>query len=204
MTFFFKGLLIGFLIAAPVGPIGAHCIRQTLQYGRKSGFISGLGAATADALYGAIAAFGLTVISDFLIEQQFWLRFIGGLFLLYLGIKTFLSKIASRPITSSKKKHFGDFSTTFFLTLTNPLTILSFVAVFAGLGLGEQGQSFTTPLLIVTGIYLGSAVWWLLLSEGITLLRTRISHKAFQWINRCAGLLIITFGVIALLSLNSL
>jgi threonine/homoserine/homoserine lactone efflux protein len=137
--FFLKGLLLGFSIAAPVGPIGLLCIQRTIANGRRSGLVTGLGAATADGLYGAVAAFGLTTISGFLVGQQIWLRLIGGLFLLYLGSRTFLSKSAERAASSIHKNLFRDYASTVFLTITNPMTILSFAAVFAGLGLASTG-----------------------------------------------------------------
>src|SRR5512139_1350437 len=142
LLFFFKGLLIGFAIAAPVGPIGVLCIRRTLAYGRRSGLASGLGAATADALYGCVAAFGLTVISHFLIHHQWGLRFVGGSFLFYLGIRTFLSRPGGTPPAARRLDLAGDYFSTFFLTLANPLTILAFAVIFAGLGLGAAGGTF--------------------------------------------------------------
>lgn len=192
--FLLKGILLGFCIAAPVGPIGILCIRKTLNYGRLSGFFSGLGAAVADTLYGIISAFGLTLISDFLVTGRFWLHIIGGFFLLFLGAKTFLSKPLETARPVSHKTLFGDFISTFFLTLANPLTILSFVAVFAGLGLAGHQES--APLL-VAGVFLGSTLWWLILSEGITLFRKKISQKVMIWVNRIAGLIIMAFGIVA-------
>ena len=135
--FFLKGLLIGFSIAAPVGPIGLLCIQRTIANGRTSGLVTGLGAATADGLYGVVAAFGLTAISSFPVGQQFWFRLVGGIFLLYLGTKAFLSKPAGKAATSSQGSLFSAYGSTVFLTITNPMTILSFAAVFAGLGLAR-------------------------------------------------------------------
>src|SRR3989338_2198821 len=132
-----KGLILGFLIAAPVGPIGVLCIQRTLTKGRISGFVSGLGAATADAFYGAVAAFGLVIISNFLIEQQFILRLVGGVFFLYIGIKSFYSK--PKEVDTDTKINAGlakDYISTVFLTVTNPMTIISFTALFAGVGFG--------------------------------------------------------------------
>jgi threonine/homoserine/homoserine lactone efflux protein len=140
IIFLLKGLLIGFSIAAPVGPIGVLCIRRTLTEGRLTGLLSGLGAATADACYGCIAGFGLTVISSLLIRQQFWLSLIGGLFLCYLGGKTFLAKPAETTSEPASTSFVGAYASTLFLTLTNPATILSFVAIFAGLGLANTSN----------------------------------------------------------------
>ncbi len=133
LSLFLKGLLIGFSIAAPVGPIGVLCIRRTLASGRTIGLLSGLGAATADALYGSLAAFGLTAISGFLVRQQGLLRLLGGAFLCYLGLRAILTRPANAASLNSPASHVNAYSSTFFLTLTNPLTILSFAAIFAGL-----------------------------------------------------------------------
>lgn len=202
IEYFLKGLIIGFSIAAPVGPIGILCIRRTLQFGRFSGLFSGLGAAFADTIYAAIAAFGLTFVANFLTEQQFWLRLLGGLFLIYLGWKTFISKPVpseSKQVSHSTLKN--DFVSTFFLTITNPMTIFSFVAVFAGLGLSNLQGDYLQASLLVFGVFLGSAMWWLTLSEGVTLFRSKVSETVMIWVNRIAGAIIIGFGIAALLSI---
>ena len=132
---FIKGFVIGFSIAAPVGPIGILCIQRTLSGGNIQGLAIGLGAATADALYGFIAAFGLTFISNFLVDQSIWFRIIGGLFLCYLGIRAFLRKYQERTVSVANSTILSAYGTTFFLTLTNPMTILFFAGIFAGLGI---------------------------------------------------------------------
>src|SRR3972149_356297 len=159
-----QGLLLGFSIAAPVGPIGVLCIRRTLADGRLNGFLSGLGAATADMLYGAVAAFGLTFITDLVVGQANWLRLIGGIFLLFLGTRTFLAKPAEGPAQASHGGLFGAYLSTFLLTITNPMTILSFIAIFAGLRLGDTNGSYLSAGFMVLGVFLGSATWWLGLS----------------------------------------
>lgn len=200
-SFFLKGIILGFSIAAPVGPIGILCIRRTLQHGRFSGLFSGLGAALADTVYAVIAAFGLTFISDFLLKGQFWLHLIGGAFLLYLGIKTGLSKPTEKVRVPSHKSLVNDFASTFLLTITNPMTILAFLAIFAGFGLTSVQGSYKDALALVGGVFIGSAVWWLILSEGVTLFRKKVSQKVMLWINRIAGLIISAFGIWVLLSL---
>jgi threonine/homoserine/homoserine lactone efflux protein len=198
-----KGYIIGLSIAAPVGPIGVLCIRRTLAEGRIAGLVSGLGAATADAIYGCIAGFGLTFISGFLVSQQIWLRLVGGLFLCYLGVRTLLARPAERSAAASGVGLSGIYASTFFLTLTNPMTILSFAAVFAGLGLAETGGGYLSALLLVGGVFLGSASWWLLLSGGVSLLRDRFGVSGLRWVNRFSGAAIIVFGVVALISIQS-
>lgn len=204
LDFFFKGLVLGFSIAAPVGPIGVLCIRKTLEFGRFSGLFSGLGAAVADAIYAVIAAFGLTFIANFLLEGQFWLRFIGGIFLLYLGWKTFRAEPNSQSKILSHSSLLNDFISTFFLTITNPMTIISFLAVFAGLGLSNIQGDYAQASALVLGVFLGSALWWLTLSEGVTLFRKKVSQEVMKWINRAAGLIIVAFGISALVSLFSM
>lgn len=199
--FFFKGLILGFSIAAPVGPIGVLCIHKTLEFGRFSGLFSGLGAACADAIYAIIAAFGLTFIANFLLEGQFWLRLIGGIFLLYLGLKTFNAKPNFQSKNIPHTTLINDFVSTFFLTITNPMTIISFLAVFAGLGHSSIQGDYIQASMLVIGVFLGSALWWLTLSEGVTLFRKKVSHEVMTWVNRVAGTIILAFGIGALYSL---
>ncbi len=205
ISFILKGILIGFSIAAPVGPIGVLCIRRTLASGRLAGLLSGLGAATADAFYGLLSAGGLTVISGFLIGHQTWLRLFGGIFLGYLGVKTFLTRPArlvedkAEPKAISRLK---DYSSTFLLTLTNPMTILSFAAIFGGLGLGSTSGGIAPAVGLVGGVFLGSAAWWMLLSGGMSLLRRKVSAGWLVWVNRVSGLVIAGFGAAAVLSIN--
>lgn len=195
LMIFLRGFLIGVSIAAPVGPIGVLCIRRTLADGKLTGFSSGMGAASADMLYGALAAFGLTVITNLLVENAFWFRLIGGCFLLYLGIKTFLEKPAGHAAQANQNGLFGAYLSTFFLTLTNPMTILSFAAIFAGtMFIGNTNS----PLLLVAGVFAGSATWWLVLSFGVGTLRERLTAQRMAWINRISGAIIIIFGMLAL------
>ena len=200
LSLFFKGLLIGFAIAAPVGPIGVLCIRRSLAEGRIVGLVSGLGAASADAIYGAIAAFGLTIISSFLVEQQEWLRLVGGLFLLYLGLRTCFATPADEGISTEGETLFGAYGSTFVLTLTNPLTILSFAAIYSGLGLTGQSGGLEAAVMVL-GVFCGSATWWFLLSFGAGLFSTRVTTHSLLWINRLSGVIIAGFGVVALFSL---
>jgi len=199
--FFFKGLLIGFSIAAPVGPIGVLCIRRTLTNGRMSGLVSGLGAATADGFYGAVAAFGLTLISNVLVDQQLWFRIIGGSFLLYLGIRTFLSKPSEKSASDKKGNLFVDYISTFFLTIMNPITILSFVAVFAGLGLSDSSGNYISALLMVSGVILGSLGWWLILSSVINLFRSKFNPASLKIVNWISGGIMMVFAVVAFISI---
>lgn len=195
------GLLIGFSVAAPVGPIGVLCIRRTLAGGRALGFVSGAGAATADALFGCVAAFGLTFISSLLISQQDWIRLFGGLFLCYLGVQTLRSRPSDQPAQAESQGLAGAYLSTVFLTLTNPATILSFVAIFAGVGIAQGETSYARAALLLVGLFIGSLLWWLLLSTGVSLFRSRMNATALLWINRLSGAIILAFGVAALGSL---
>jgi threonine/homoserine/homoserine lactone efflux protein len=198
-TFFLRGLIIGFSIAAPVGPIGVLCIRRTLVQGRTSGFVSGLGAATADALYGCVAGFGLTFISSFLIGQQGWFSLIGGAFLLYLGVKTFLAKPSERSASASGGGLLAAYGSTFFLTLTNPITILAFAAIFAGLGIAGRAGDYLSAGILVLGVFSGSTAWWFILSAGVGLVRKKFDLQVLRWVNRVSGLIIGGFGLISIL-----
>lgn len=199
---FLKGLIIGFAIAAPVGPIGILCIQRSLYDGFNVGLMTGLGAALADGTYGLIAGFGLTAISSMLVTHQWWIRIIGGLFLLYLGIKILLTPPGNKSAGMSDRSPWHACATTYLLTLTNPMTILSFVAIFAGLGLGATGTDYTHAVLLVIGITLGSAIWWLLLSGGVALiLHHRITPTTMRAINGLSGIIMLAFGIFALKSL---
>lgn len=199
--FFWRGLVLGLAIAAPVGPIGILCIKRTLAKGRLAGLVSGLGAATADAIYGSMAAFGLTVIAGLLLDRQSLIRLAGGLFLIYLGVTTARAPVADRDADESPAGLLQDYASTLVLTLTNPLTILSFAAVFAGLGVGAAAGNYRAAAATVAGVFVGSALWWLTLSIVVSLFRGRITPSAMVWVNRLSGLLIVGFGVAALLSL---
>jgi len=196
-----KGLIIGLSIAVPVGPIGVLCIRRTLTRGRMVGFLSGLGAATADGLYGAIAGFGLTFLVNFIIGKQIWLRLIGGGLLCILGAKTFLSKPAEQGASVEGNSPWNAYMSTFFLTLTNPMTILFFTAVFAGLGVGSTGGDYVSAGILVLGVFIGSATWWLVLSGFTGVLEGLLNFKRLQWLNRISGLIIMGFGLFAFLGL---
>jgi len=198
-SFFIRGLIIGFSLAAPVGPIGLLCIRRSLAEGRLVGVITGLGAATADASYGAIAAFGLTAVSSFLVAQRVWLGVLGGLFLCYLGVRTFVSPPTQRAAAPDGGGLLAAYGSTFVLTLTNPMTILSFIPVFAGLGLGVAAD-YATAAATVAGVFTGSALWWLLLSTGVALFRHRVDGGWMRTVNYISGSMITAFGIFAVVT----
>jgi threonine/homoserine/homoserine lactone efflux protein len=197
-----KGIILGFSIAAPVGPIGVLCIRRTLMQGIAFGLISGLGAATADAIYGCVAGFGLTFISTILIGGQIWLRSIGGIFLVYLGIKTILSKPSEQTTLVKGNNLISAYISTFFLTITNPMTIISFTAIFSGLGLLGTSVKYMSAIILVFGVFTGSALWWIILSTVTGFFRVKFNSFGLQWINKISGLIIIGFGLFSFLDLR--
>ncbi|MBY0529996.1 MAG: LysE family transporter [Rhabdochlamydiaceae bacterium] len=199
MPLWIKGLILGLCIAAPVGPIGILCIKRTLHSGRWAGVFSGLGAACADAIFGVIAAFSLTSLSSFLLHYQAYFKLAGGIFLLYLGLKTFFEKPTTEDAPKRAEYLASAFSSTFALTLTNPMTILSFMAIFAGIGLNIGSSNYTEASQLVIGVFFGSLAWWLFLAELVTLFRKRVNASLMRWINRLAGCLIFLFGLLALL-----
>ena len=204
IDFLLRGLIMGFSVAAIVGPIGILCIQRTMHHGFLYGLITGLGAATADAMYGSIAAFSLTVVTMMLVRLQGWIHLLGGLFLLYLGIKTIFRKPAEKAAQVRGDNHARAYASTLLLTLTNPQTILSFAAIFAGMGLttstnpGNAASVNSGSIIVVVGVFLGSALWWLLLSGGISALRGRFTTHWLLWVNRLSGCIILLFGLYAL------
>lgn len=203
-SFLIRGFLIGLSVAAAVGPMSVLCMQRTVHRGFFYGLVSGLGVATADGIYGCVAGFGLTVIATFLVNQQNWVRGIGGLFLIYLGCRTLLTRPAERAVAAKATSFVGAYVSTFLLTLTNPTTILSFVAIFAGIGVGGGQNSPLAALLVVGGVFLGSASWWFFLTGGISLLQAKFTSRWLLWINRLSGSVIALFGLLALLSLTEL
>lgn len=202
IEFLWKGLVLGFSVAAPVGPIGVLCINRTINKNFVSGFVSGIGAATADLCYGLVAGFGLTAISTFLISQKFWIQLIGLGYLIFLGIKTLIRKEHNIEYkTTSEKGLLLDYFSTFVLTITNPMTILFFIAVFAGLGLANSINGFYPVIQLISGVFIGSSVWWFFLCGLTNKLKNRISVKILKKIDLLSGILILFFGVLILADL---
>jgi threonine/homoserine/homoserine lactone efflux protein len=198
LSLLIRGIVIGFSIAAPVGPIGVLCIRRTLADGRAAGLATGLGAATADAIYGCLAAFGLTVVTNALVGAGVWVRVIGGAFLAYLGMQALMARPSDEAARAGGFGLFGAYASTFVLTLTNPMTILSFLAVFAALGVGTTHPEPLSAVTLVVGVFAGSALWWLTLSGGVTLLRARFDAQRLRWVNWISGMILVAFGLAAI------
>jgi threonine/homoserine/homoserine lactone efflux protein len=197
VEFLIKGIIVGLMIAAPVGPVNILCMHRTIEAGWKSGVTSGLGAAAADMLYGGIAGFSIAFVVQFLVREQTWIRFFGGILLVGIGISYFFKR--PRPLNAPKRDRrsaYSDMRSTFLLTLTNPTTVLSFLALLAALGMGDQRQ-WRMTVFLVAGIFCGSMTWWIALSSIVNLFRDRFNDRFLLVMNRCAGLAIGGFGVAA-------
>jgi threonine/homoserine/homoserine lactone efflux protein len=194
-----RGLIIGFTIAAAVGPISLLVIRRTIEHGGIYGFASGLGVATADATYGAIAAFGLVAVTSVLVSGRVVLGIVGGVIIALLGIRTMLSRPGEVARDAERPGLPGAFASIYALTMTNPMTILSFVAIFAGLGVAA-GASFLEAALLTLGVWAGSTLWWVVLTGIVTWLRERVSTRVLLWVNRISGAALVGFGIVAVVA----
>lgn len=197
---FVRALVVGYVVAAPVGPVNLVCIHRTLHSGRINGFLAGVGGAIADGLFAVVAAFGLTTVSDWVQAHDGWMRLFGGIFLLALGIKTFFTTPRDRQMEADEGSIPHAVAGTFLLTVTNPVTIFGFATVFASTGLAGDG-SFTQASITVAGVFGGSVAWWLTLALLVGLLRGKLEARGLQLINRISGVAIAGFGVWALASL---
>src|SRR5215216_4537387 len=199
-SLFGRGLVLGLTIAAAVGPISLLTIRRTLAHGRIYGLASGMGVALADSTYGAIAAFGLTAISSVLVTARIVLGLLGGGFLLLLGLRTLTSRPGEVAPVADRPGLAGAFLSIFGLTITNPMTILSFAALFAGFGVGGGGAGAAGAVLVVLGVFCGSAGWWVLLTTIVSALRSRVTTGALRWVNMISGTAVIGFGFYSIVS----
>ncbi len=202
LVFFVNGIVVGIVIAVPVGPVGVMCIRRTVFEGKLAGFVSGLGAATADAVFGIIAGFGLTVVSDWLLDYQQWLRIAGACLLLAVGGHSLLakqrSKLGSAPNPESLSWYYAS---TFALTLTNPITILAFLAIFAAVGLTGAEATLERAAILVLGVWVGSLLWWLALTFGVGSFFRSFEPRHLAWINRGSGAILFLSGAALLADL---
>ena len=199
-----EGILIGFVVAVPVGPLGLLCINRALAVGALCGLLSGLGVATADALAAGIAALGISFVSGFLSDYQILLRMVGGFFLCYLGWQTFWTH-PKEPLASGQVSGlFNAYATTFFLTISNPVTILSFIAIYAGWHVPSLHGRYFAATALALGVFAGSASWWVGMFIAITACHGKFNLRTVHWVHRISGVLIAGFGIAILLSLTPL
>ncbi len=199
-----QGIIIGLVVAVPVGPLGLLCINRALSLGPLCGLCSGLGVATADALGAGIAALGITLVSTFLVNHSLMLRFVGGIFLCFLGLKIYAMKPSKKTPPKTVNGLLGAYATTFLLTFSNPVTILSFIAIYAGWGVESLRGNYLGAAVLMAGVFTGSALWWLALFVGLKTFRERFNLKIIGWIHLVSGAIIAGFGFIVLLSLSPL
>jgi len=198
---FIHGIIIGILLAAPVGPIAFLCIQRTLAHGRLHGITSGLGIATADAFYAAVTAFGFALISDFLLANQWFFRLFAGLALIAVGLRITLAAPPVISTTPEKESYIADFTTMLAITLANPLTILFFTIIIPGFWVVSSGSTWVTPAIFVTGVLLGEIGWWVFLCGTLDSMRSYLTRERLHVINRIAGLVITLFGVVLIAEL---
>jgi len=199
-----KGIIAGFVIAAPVGPVGILCAQRSLTRGFAMGVLAGTGAAVADTIFGALAAFGLTFIADFLLRNDMYLRIAGGILLLGIGLHSLFKhiKVTRSPPTIAGVA--GDALSTFILTITNPITILTFSPVFLAVGAVVTEGDLPAAWTLILGVMAGSMLWWILLCALSSLFRRKLTDNTLVMINRVSGGLIIFFGVVVLISVTDL
>lgn len=199
---FIKCIVSGFLLAAPIGPVNLICIRYTLSEGRVSGLMVGIGAALADALYGLAAAAGLSVLTAFILQYDVVFRWGGGVFIILLGFATFRAHPGSTADNkNSKYSLYSLCGGVFLLTLTNPVTIFTFIAVFSSFGIAMLVTDRFTALLAALGVFIGSALWWGILTSLVCLFRSRVTPRVIVQINKIAGIIIIVLGVASIVGL---
>lgn len=200
---FWKGFIVGLMVSVPLGPIGVLCVQRTLNKGRRSGFVSGLGASFADSVFSVVAGLGITYIIKFIKEQHFYFQIVGGLFIIGLGIHIFYTHPVRQLRLSRKNKNklSYDFFSVFFLTITNPMAVFFFLAMFAGIDITSGASELVRLGTLVSGVFAGSAGWWFLLSFAVDFLRDHFRLKIIWWINKISGVLIFTLGIIAIASI---
>ncbi len=198
LLFFFKGMGAGFVVAAPVGPVAALCVRRTLAHGAISGCATGLGAALADTLYGVVAAYGVSFIATLLLEQNFWFRLIGGMALLALGIRTLRTGPADTRV-NSRQGLAGDFLSALVLTGTNPITVVAFGVVFTSIGVAAASEAFDWAEALIAGVFVGSALWWGMLTALAGIFRASVGLAGLRWVNRVSATVILASGALVLI-----
>jgi len=194
-TIFIKGLIIGFVIAVPIGPTGLLCMSRSLYGGSRYGLLSWLGVATGDALAGGVAALGLTMVSNFFFERHAWLHFLVGLVFCYFGIRILITSPAKPVPIVGQSKLLGGYTSTLFLTVTSPATFASVFGMYAGLGVKIPKDEYLSAALLAAAIFIGTAAWWLAIGVTLSFCRNGLSRSAISTINIVSGALIMAVGV---------
>lgn len=197
-VYFLKGVGIGFLVAAPVGPVAAMCVHRTLAHGVLAGGATGLGAAVADTFYGVVAAYGVSFLASVLLGNEVWFRLVGGLVLCGLAVKAYLAGPAEAR-NAAHEGLAGDFLSALVVTGTNPITIVAFGVIFTTFGIVDPRGGIGWAAALIAGVFLGSALWWGLLTGVARLFRSTLSHAGLRWINRVSAAVILSCGLIVLI-----
>jgi len=195
-----KGFGVGLVVAIPIGPVGLLCTQRILANGRMHGLVSGLGAATADAIYASVAAFGLTLVSDFLVANRLWFRLFAGIFFCLLGIRTFLVKQAKKGPLAERLCHFNNYFSALLIALSNPMSILVSAGVFAGLGIVGSATRLSTAGQLVAGVFLGSMFWWILLSASVGIFHKRLDDNTLVLLTHIFGSILAILGAVVIIS----
>ncbi|MBN1990047.1 MAG: LysE family transporter [Bacteroidales bacterium] len=201
LTLLIKGIIVGLLASIPLGPIGVICIQRTINKGRISGFFSGIGAATADTIFAAIAGFSLSFVISFIEEKQLYFQIIGGALVIFLGIKIFYTNPIQQLRRHKKKKNnlLEDFLSVLLLTITNPLAVFLFIALFATLKIVNDSSNMVHSTIVLGGVFLGASLWWYTLSSLVNMFRAKFRLKQLWWINKIAGGVIFVLGIVAII-----
>ena len=195
---FMKCFILGIAMAAPVGPVNLLCLRRSMTIGQPMGFATGMGAATADTIYAAIAAFGITWVSDFLIHYQNIFQLLAGAIFLVVGISVLRSHLKPQTDEPRPPSLFNAYASTVAITLTNPATLLAFLAAFGALNLGAETTEHTSAVVATGGVLMGSTVWWYVLSLLSARFQSKLTPKKIEAVNHIAGALLIVFALVLL------
>jgi threonine/homoserine/homoserine lactone efflux protein len=198
ISLLFKGVAVGLVVAVPIGPIGLLCTKRILTSGRMHGLVSGLGAATADAIFASLSAFGLTLISGFMVQQNTWFRLFAGVFISLLGIRAVLvkrEKTPGAPGLVDKLCHFNNYASTLLISLSNPMSLLVIAGLFAGLNVTGLGAQRGNGVLLVGGVFLGSMFWWTTLSIFVGMFHKRLGDETLVKLARVFGVILTIFGI---------
>ena len=201
IEYIIKGITLGLVVTAPLGPLGVMCIQRTINRGVIAGLITGIASALGDIMYAIIAGFGVSVIAHFLNEYQLIIRVIGGIIVGFLGVRIYFSNPVKqfRRQKVQKRNYVSDFISGFLLTITNPIVLVVFGAAFASFGL-DKGDSVRSVILTIIGVFIGAIGWWISLTTLVNIFRDKINLRKLWWINKITGVFVFLFGIIIIVS----